>query len=191
MMRIGLISDTHIASGMPGLDKLPPRIKEVLEGVDAILHAGDMISPFVLDELEEIAPVLAARGDDDPFSVDGRIKDIHNLHFEGFSLWLCHCLPFWMSSRSLYALFCYPSWNLLRDADDEIDGILQEITRQHDEVPNVIVFGHAHTVLVHRHSRLLLINPGSPTLPDHRSMPGTVAILSLSEGKADAEIIQL
>ena len=57
-MRLGLISDTHI----PEVTKeLPPQIAKALQGVDLILHAGDVYAPFVLDELERIAPVLVAK----------------------------------------------------------------------------------------------------------------------------------
>ena len=64
-MRIGLISDTHI----PDVARAIPRnVSRAFSGVDLILHAGDIQLASVLDELERIAPVLAARGDDDyPF----------------------------------------------------------------------------------------------------------------------------
>ena len=61
-MLIGLLSDTHIAfADQP----LPTQVKEAFQGVDLILHLGDVWIPAILDELEEVAPVLAARGDDD------------------------------------------------------------------------------------------------------------------------------
>ena len=61
-MRIGLISDTHI----PDIEKkIPFEIMHSFRGVDLILHAGDVYSPSVLDDLDCIAPVLVARGDDD------------------------------------------------------------------------------------------------------------------------------
>lgn len=189
-MHIGLISDTHIVQGRPGLDEFFHKVREIFKNVDLILHAGDILYPFVLDELERIAPVLAARGDDDLPLPDSRIKDRHELHFEGYSLWLCHLFPFRVSSHSLYALLC-PSRDLLKRLDNELDSSLAELLKEHDHIPQIIVFGDTHRVLVHRHSRLLLVNPGSPTLPDHRTMPGTLVILSLSPGQAEVEVIQL
>ena len=62
-MRIGLISDTHIPDHA---DELPEQLKDAFRGVELILHAGDIYTIPVLDELEIIAPVLAAEGDDDP-----------------------------------------------------------------------------------------------------------------------------
>lgn len=54
---IGLISDTH------GIFR--SEIKSVFEGVDYILHAGDIGDRSVLDQLEKIAPVLAVLGNTD------------------------------------------------------------------------------------------------------------------------------
>jgi predicted phosphodiesterase len=58
-MKIGLISDTHLpAMG----DEPPPEVAAAFEGVDLILHAGDIYSSACLDWLELIAPVVAIRG---------------------------------------------------------------------------------------------------------------------------------
>ena len=54
---IGIISDTH------GLVR--PQALEALKGVDMILHAGDIGSQDVLDTLNEVAPVVAVRGNND------------------------------------------------------------------------------------------------------------------------------
>jgi uncharacterized protein len=54
---VGVISDTH------GL--LRPELLELLKGVDAIIHAGDIGSPGVLEALRKIAPVHAVRGNVD------------------------------------------------------------------------------------------------------------------------------
>ncbi len=56
-MRIGLIADTH------GL--LRPEAAAALAGADAILHAGDIGSPAVLDALGALAPVEAIAGNVD------------------------------------------------------------------------------------------------------------------------------
>jgi len=54
---IGVISDTH------GLVR--PQAIEALAGVDMILHAGDVGNSAVLDQLRDIAPVVAVRGNND------------------------------------------------------------------------------------------------------------------------------
>ena len=53
-MRIGVISDTH------GL--LRPEAEQALQGVDLIVHAGDVVKPEILARLKSIAPVFAVRG---------------------------------------------------------------------------------------------------------------------------------
>lgn len=57
MRTIGVISDTH------GL--LRPEAVEALDGVDLILHAGDVGDVAILSRLKEIAPVHAVRGNTD------------------------------------------------------------------------------------------------------------------------------
>jgi putative phosphoesterase len=57
MLRVGLISDTH--------DLLRPEAKEFLRGCAHIVHAGDITSRGILDELATLAPVTAVRGNND------------------------------------------------------------------------------------------------------------------------------
>jgi len=56
-MQIGVISDTH------GL--LRPEALAALQGVDHILHAGDVGDVAILSQLRRIAPVTAIRGNMD------------------------------------------------------------------------------------------------------------------------------
>lgn len=62
-MKIGIISDTHLA----GRGKnLPPSVFSVFSEVELILHCEDLECIGVLDTLELIAPVKAIRGYEDP-----------------------------------------------------------------------------------------------------------------------------
>jgi putative phosphoesterase len=56
-MLIGVISDTHAY-----LDR---RVNAAFEGVDAIIHGGDVCSEAVLGALRQIAPLFAVRGNND------------------------------------------------------------------------------------------------------------------------------
>src|ERR1041385_1193091 len=56
-MKIGVISDTH--------NHFDPKIPTLFAGVDHILHAGDIGLPWVILELESIAPVTAVLGNND------------------------------------------------------------------------------------------------------------------------------
>ena len=55
--RIGIISDTHGC--------LPAHVSEVFRGTDLILHAGDIGSGALLEELKCVAPLVAVRGNMD------------------------------------------------------------------------------------------------------------------------------
>ena len=56
-MLLGVISDTH--------GYVDPRLAAAFAGVDAILHAGDVGGPHVLDALRAIAPLHAVYGNND------------------------------------------------------------------------------------------------------------------------------
>lgn len=56
-MKVGVISDTH------GL--LRPQALAALEGCERIIHAGDIGSPEILDQLALIAPLYVVRGNND------------------------------------------------------------------------------------------------------------------------------
>src|SRR6202165_1043898 len=62
MTRLGVVADTHCPEFV---DQLPPRLLEVLRGVDLIVHAGDINAEETITELSRLAPVEAVRGDHD------------------------------------------------------------------------------------------------------------------------------
>lgn len=75
-MKTGILSDTH--------DLLRPEVINALQGCDCILHAGDISSQKILDQLEEIAPVKAVRGNNDkewaehlPMFLDFELAGLH------------------------------------------------------------------------------------------------------------------
>jgi putative phosphoesterase len=171
-MRVGLISDTHI----PDRDqKLPLQVIGAFKDVDLIIHAGDLYSASVLDDLEKIAPVIAARGDDDWIADDHRLKDKQILSIEGLSVWVIHqfaALNFY--SKGLISL---------EDATEYIKG--------YSTLPDIFVFGHSHKALTVKIQNTLFINPGSATYPDHVPTLGTVSILAVSSGKYELETLPL
>ena len=174
-MRIGLISDTHIPQAA---EALPPEVTEAFRGVDLILHAGDIYLTSVLDDLELIAPVLAARGDDDwgKTLTDRRVKDKHILELEGKIIWLIHKRP--ESLRSLW-------W---------MDSLRQSQTPvKHNglDIPDIVVYGHEHRTVVQRRDDILFVNPGSPTFLGYRRGLGTVAVLEIGSIEAEVQIRQL
>jgi putative phosphoesterase len=169
-MRIGLLSDTHI----PDVEKeFPSEITKAFLGVDLILHAGDIYDPSVLDDLEYIAPVLAARGDDDYLTTpkDKRVQEKHVLKIEGHTLWLVHERAYYLQS----------SWVQSR----------VPIGQEKYDFPDIIVFGHEHRTVERRIDNILFVSPGSPTFLGYRHGLGTVGILNIDSGRVDVQILQL
>jgi putative phosphoesterase len=58
-----VLSDTHLRPGGPG--RLPDSVYRALDGADLVLHAGDIVSADLLDELAAWAPVHAVLGNND------------------------------------------------------------------------------------------------------------------------------
>ena len=83
-MKIGVVSDTH------GL--LRPEVLPALDGVDQILHLGDVGKASILDELETIAPVTAIRGNVDREGECARLSETDVVLVEGHYLYMLHDL---------------------------------------------------------------------------------------------------
>lgn len=82
MKTLGLISDTH------GL--LRPEAVAALEGCDAIVHAGDVGHPDVIDALRAMAPLTVIRGNVDRWAET--LPDTDVLDFEGRWIYVIHDL---------------------------------------------------------------------------------------------------
>lgn len=81
-MRVGVISDTH------GL--LRPAAVQALQGVEHILHAGDVGDPAILDALRSIAPVTAIRGNIDEGGECGYLSATELVELDGRSIYMLH-----------------------------------------------------------------------------------------------------
>src|SRR4249920_2569589 len=62
VMRVVALADTHAPRRWKSC---PPRVAQQLRRADLILHAGDVCTATVLDELSQYAPVLAVVGNND------------------------------------------------------------------------------------------------------------------------------
>jgi uncharacterized protein len=84
MTILGVISDTH------GL--LRPEAIDALRGVHQILHAGDVGTPEILDQLKQIAPVTAVRGNVDGGAWARKIPLTEVIEIGGLSIYMLHIL---------------------------------------------------------------------------------------------------
>ena len=191
-MRIGLISDTHVPGGAPDV---PPQVITAFEGIDLILHAGNIYRPDTLDWLERIAPVKVAGaiyGDrmETPTAHamecagDPRVTQQQVLELEGHRVGVVN--------------------NLLMDGfnDELLPGVIAAHNLPEGALParveeyfgsalDVVVFGRTLHALVDEHQGLLFVNPGSPSLPRQMRRLGTVAILELTPEKREAWLVDL
>jgi len=83
-MLLGLISDTH--------NLLRPEAAAALEGVDQILHAGDIGDRSILESLNKIAPTTAVRGNVDTAPWTKQLPETELIELEGASLYVIHDL---------------------------------------------------------------------------------------------------
>ena len=175
-MRIGLISDTHIPVAAK---ELWPQIYDAFRGVDLIMHGGDLMVPEVIDWLEEVAPVMAVSGNGDHLGWerslpprDPRLSESKVLAVEGLRIGLVHD-------------FQLPEAPPLRT--------MEGLMRHYFGGPvNVIVRGSTHAAEITKVKGVLIVNPGSPTFPDHKTARlGTVGFLEIEGGRVLPSILQL
>jgi putative phosphoesterase len=81
---IGVISDTH------GL--LRPEAVDALQGCDRIIHAGDVGSPYILEQLRRIAPVVAVRGNVDKGGWARALPWSESVELDGHTIYVLHIL---------------------------------------------------------------------------------------------------
>jgi putative phosphoesterase len=170
---------------------LPAAVLDALDGVDVILHAGDVDRPEALDTLREIAPVYAVRGNVHVFDLSsgGRsLPHLIELNLAGRRVLLTHgYLPglasVWSKGRD-YAL------HLLGASDKSRcnERIAARLARQYPG-GDVIIFGHTHRAHVEWIGDTLLVNPGA-ICPTPREQP-TFARMWLGRGPPQVEILQL
>lgn len=159
-VRIGVVADTHCPEFA---DHLPPRLFDVLAGVDLIVHAGDITAQTTLDDLARIAPVQAVRGDH-----DGRLGSLpleRELIIEGRRIVIVH------GNRSRWieepATFLWTiSLGFYRP-----HGGLPAALRRRFPAADAIVFGHTHRASTDITDGVLVFNPGGV----HQWTPATTA----------------
>lgn len=160
-MLIGLISDTHIPDRAK---EIPEKVFEAFSEVDLIMHAGDLTSPKVIDDLEQIAPVMAIQGNmDRARGID--LPTAKVIEAEGLKIGIVHgeVYPRADTQQLVY---------LAKELDVDI-----------------LVSGHSHQPKIEQTDGVLLLNPGSPIVP--RLADRTVMILEINDREVDVEIIKI
>jgi putative phosphoesterase len=181
MTTLGVLADTHIPDRVPQLN---PYVFEIFQQakVKAILHAGDVSVPNVLEELRQVAPVYAVRGNRDVFYLRSLPMQIE-LNIDGVSIGMAH-------GHGTFTRY------MIDKIHRATQGRLVEryLARMLQAFPNadVIVFGHLHVPCNFRLDEKLLFNPGTTSYPWPRGDPATIGLLHINEAKEPrGEIITL
>ena len=150
---IGIISDTR------GI--LRPEAVAALSCAQLILHAGDIVSPYIVENLARIAPVVAVRGNCDSMTLEvtAGIHATEAVEAAGKSFYLLHDLD-------------------QLDLKPEAAGF------------DAVVSGHTHQPGFRSKGRVLYFNPGSAG-PRRSGLPVSVGRIVVDHGKLLPEILEL
>ncbi len=173
------MADTHVPDR---LRRLPAGLAAALDGVEAILHAGDVTTRRVLDELAAIAPVHAVAGNRD-FTLGLPLDRV--LEYGGVRLGITHGhggLLGYLREKVLYLTVGFYMPRYLRQVRARFDG----------QAVQAIIFGHSHRAVNAVVDGVLLFNPGS-VAPDYHApyRAPTVGILTIAGGVVQGEIVPL
>lgn len=154
---IGVIADTH------GL--FDPAILRHFEGVDHILHAGDIGKRAVIEQLQSLAPVTAVSGNVDEFD-ESEFPPETVVKLAGLRIAIRHIV--------------YEGGRITKDGQAFLD-------REH---PDICVFGHTHQAKSEWLGDMLLFNPGSAG-PKRFKLSRGLGLLRVSEDKVSPRLISL
>ncbi|PLX44026.1 MAG: hypothetical protein C0609_06590 [Deltaproteobacteria bacterium] len=163
-MKIGVISDTHLAGVTPAFTGL---LNNELGEADIIVHAGDHVGAGIMEYLEfmDRRPYYGVAGNMDPVAISSVLP--REVAFEAGGL-LFGVIHGWGPPST----------------------ILSSVKEHFAILPDVVIFGHSHLPLVEGIEGTLFVNPGSAF--DKRFAPSrTAAIIDVVGGEAEANILEL
>jgi putative phosphoesterase len=132
-MKLGIISDTH--------NRLPKEVFTIFDGVDRILHAGDINRKSIITDLSALAPVSAVRGNCDGFPLASELDVQLILELQSVKVMLIH-------------VFSPPH---------RLDHDYKQGLNEHGI--GVVIFGHTHMACNVKDHEILFFNPGSASDP--------------------------
>lgn len=157
-MKVGIIADTH--------GFCHSRVFHVFEGVDMIIHAGDIGDETVITDLEAVAPVKAVVGNMDGPPLTDKYPAVAEVTVEGRLIIVTHQAG--------------PPERL----SDELKALVEE------RKPAALVFGHTHLPLARHQGGVLYLNPGYAGR-QRFGWKRSVAVLHVSEDGVEAVIHSL
>jgi len=149
---VGLISDTHVPKQARSI---PKKVFEIFENADYIIHTGDLVELAVIDELEQIAPVLAVHGNMDALEVNNAFPTLNFMKVFDWKIGVMH------------------------DPDIAF-GLNKSKEIVHQSGFNVFVCGHTHAAFIILEEKILYVNPGSATDPKSPFNKPSVGLLKIT-----------
>ncbi len=152
LMRIGVVSDTHV----PGVYRsIPENLWRALEGCDQVIHAGDFDGWETYSLFKKRFPTIAVVGNKDDFRACQEVPESRILEVRGHTLGITH-------GRGPAA------------------GLPQRVAQRWTGGPvDLIIFGHSHVAGIYDIHGQRLLNPGSAT--DVLADRCTIALLDVGE----------
>lgn len=165
MIRIGVISDTHLYNVDQNFKDL---VKKHFEACDYLFHAGDFVTIEVLEYLNDFMKnrVIAVCGNMDRGKLQVVLPRSCVCEFEGVKIGLVH------------------GWGPPQGIEERLSDVFkgQEV--------KLIVFGHTHAPANFERGGVMFFNPGSPTDRVYAKV-NTIGILKLEKGKVKGEIVEV
>jgi len=158
VMLIGVVSDTH--------GFYDPRVPPLLEGVEHILHAGDIGTGGIIEQLSEVAPVTAVRGNNDREGPESEYPEVETLELGGCRIYLTHIVK------------------VPREGDEA--GLAAYL----DAGADAVVYGHSHFAFHESRSGLTFFNPGAAGKRRFKVVP-SIGLLELEPGLVKGRILEL
>lgn len=153
MPTVAVIADTHMPRGTR---RLPDACVERLRGADLVLHAGDVVTLRVLEQLRALGPPLeAVAGNMDEPALQAQLPKERVVEVDGARIAMVH-VPGPRAGREARLAARFPDCH-------------------------AVVYGHTHMPHVERFRHLWILNPGSPT--ERRSSPGHSMIVLRVDGE--------
>lgn len=155
-----VLADTHAPRRWR---RCPAAVATYLRDADLILHAGDVCTAAVLDELSEYAPVRAVCGNNDgPDVAAWGAPPILEFELAGLAVAMVH-------DSGAAAGRCAR-------------------LRRRFPAAQLVIFGHSHIPMDQTGDGIRIFNPGSPT-DRRRQLHGTIGLLHIDNGFVEARII--
>jgi putative phosphoesterase len=162
-MRLGIISDTHLAHLSRDFMAL---VDDRFSDCQGVIHAGDFTNPEVYHYLNERTSgnVIAVHGNMDPPELRKLLPEKVIFEKGGVKIGLTH------------------GWGGPHDLEERVARLFADVD------VSCIIYGHSHNGVNHMRDDVLFFNPGSPTDRYHARM-NSIGYLTIENGEIRGEIV--